>query len=1068
MALELTLLGYYYDNYLTPNYNNPALLGEEDKKRRDHRTPRIAIKQYSQSAFMYLYRSGNDQALLNCCGVDHVVFRELLDIFEPLFNSHTVDKKTGSIQKFKEYNEQNFMCRREFDATGCLALILFWLQTRGSAARAVAIAFGLTASPMYRWLKFRRKLLLSALQDHPAAKVCLPNEEETQQYIDAIAAKSINNKGQQDKATPTFTPSTSYSKQTIFVSTGITPYIGTCQLQVVHELLTTVPSDMTPPGTPKGNGGDSDDKEGQINLPTFDASMKQIIVSIFLVNEKKTVYYASHSSKEDYTSGHDSSMLCLNTNLHKNLPTQMETAAYKPPFLDLDLQKKELKWKNVKSYTYDAFISCTRTLEQLRYESWCRKSHNETLFTPLKNNSRFEHWLIGFKAKLEAHDIDTTAFLDKSWPPVALQGFKRDLFVKQCAFFWVLMLEVFKNNLSSSCVHSHSNKRDGCQAYFDFVSLHSKSKAKVYDTLTQLQTLLNLNIHHWKESNLQPPTRPLEYYTVKSALCQACSVSFQLSEQFAKITDPPDSNDVGTYIQAEAEATHQLKISLLLEATLLDSQALLLAPKSTVRAHLHNFSTEESDTLVHNQKDYSLPIKFEGDFQDYAVFKAGRTPNPTTRFPGVIWKTLSRQGMKGWLNIPADDKKKLAACLRSELLPERQHDPNNTKPISRKAYTHNHSVTFFDNELAPKIDDSTGPSVDLHSAVENNRCGLFHASLGVYKSQTSSTKDQRPLKSSVSPAHPARFLAENPDVLYKKDGKTYVPVGKSSMLVNFHKWYQPEGDISPENDGNISVYTYCTNKTSVSEPGFAMVNQGANECIIGNDACLISKDTPPRYVNGTDINNHQQPMNYPKHHTVSHNYLLTADELYSRTEDECKKQATYHATETKETQLQTSQQSRAQHSTQNAIGKFAGLDLSVRHERHRIDQVIDHKTPISQHKPMKMLTDLEREDFESTLPADSIKWTPYASSDDMLVEDKLENCLLDVTLSVDVYTVHGLQFFIRLVAHPVLNQLSYLRWEAESIANIFGILWIDETDCVAYQQAYQKATEIQATDNTPI
>eukprot|EP00536_Pseudo-nitzschia_multiseries_P003891 jgi/Psemu1/8794/gm1.8794_g len=176
MALELLeALGDYYedDNYLTPDYNNP-LLGEEDKKRRDRRTPRIAIKRYTQSAFMFLYRSGNDQALLNCCGVDHVVFRELLDLFEPVYNSYTVDKNTGSIRNLKK-GKHDVVRRREFDATG--------------SARAVAIAFGITASPMYRWLKFGQKLLLSALQDHPSAKVCLPNEEEIQQYIDAIATK---------------------------------------------------------------------------------------------------------------------------------------------------------------------------------------------------------------------------------------------------------------------------------------------------------------------------------------------------------------------------------------------------------------------------------------------------------------------------------------------------------------------------------------------------------------------------------------------------------------------------------------------------------------------------------------------------------------------------------------------------------------------------------------------------------------------------------------------------------------------------------------------------------------
>eukprot|EP00536_Pseudo-nitzschia_multiseries_P009979 jgi/Psemu1/24666/gm1.24666_g len=118
MALELlALIGEYYeDNYLTPDYNNP-LLGEEDKRRRDRRTPRIAIKRYTQSPFIYLYQSGNDQALLNCCGVDHVVFRELLDLFEPLYNLYTIDKNTGVIRQKKICATTN-----QFDATGCLGL----------------------------------------------------------------------------------------------------------------------------------------------------------------------------------------------------------------------------------------------------------------------------------------------------------------------------------------------------------------------------------------------------------------------------------------------------------------------------------------------------------------------------------------------------------------------------------------------------------------------------------------------------------------------------------------------------------------------------------------------------------------------------------------------------------------------------------------------------------------------------------------------------------------------------------------------------------------------------------
>eukprot|EP00536_Pseudo-nitzschia_multiseries_P017289 jgi/Psemu1/50194/gm1.50194_g len=41
------------------------------------------------------------------------------------------------------------------------------------------------------------------------------------------------------------------------------------------------------------------------------------------------------------------------------------------------------------------------------------------------------------------------------------------------------MLEVFKRDLSTSCVHNHSLTCNGRQAYFDFVNLHdSESKAK--------------------------------------------------------------------------------------------------------------------------------------------------------------------------------------------------------------------------------------------------------------------------------------------------------------------------------------------------------------------------------------------------------------------------------------------------------------------------------------------------------------------------------------------------------------------------------------------------------------
>eukprot|EP00536_Pseudo-nitzschia_multiseries_P018394 jgi/Psemu1/55409/gm1.55409_g len=380
-----------------------------------------------------------------------------------------------------------------------------------------------------------------------------------------------------------------------------------------------------------GGGNSTGDAEAAAvnQFPSFDIDMKLILISLFHVTREANnnlclalkegglcewtafldaLIEPNFAREITYTEGG------LPTHLHRSIQRIIEALAE----FSIELQEDKKDWKDVKSYPYEEFRkfrlerairmqtesalnppppppgSNKKTPQQVKYKSWCQKARDEKSFTPLTNDSRFEHWLVGFKAKLEAYDIDTETFLDETWPPAALQGYTRDLFVKQCAFFWVLMLQVFKSDLFASCVHSHSTTRNGRQAYFDFVNLHSESKAKVYDNSTQLQALLKLNLSNWKESKvkfithwfdelnhlnkLRPPNKPLEYHTAKSALCQACYSSFQLSEQFAKVKDPGGTNSTVTDAVAEAAAIHKLKITLLLEATRLDSQSAMSAP----------------------------------------------------------------------------------------------------------------------------------------------------------------------------------------------------------------------------------------------------------------------------------------------------------------------------------------------------------------------------------------------------------------------------------------------------------------------------------------------------------
>mmetsp|Transcript_15572 Transcript_15572/g.23047 ORF Transcript_15572/g.23047 Transcript_15572/m.23047 type:complete len:284 (-) Transcript_15572:82-933(-) len=100
------------------------------------------------------------------------------------------DEKTGCIWRIVVTKYGTVTGRkRDLDATGGLGLVLYWYRTKGSVARATAMAFGLTSTPMYKWLKFSRQVLLFALQKHPLGKVIPPTQSEVDSYIKAIGAE---------------------------------------------------------------------------------------------------------------------------------------------------------------------------------------------------------------------------------------------------------------------------------------------------------------------------------------------------------------------------------------------------------------------------------------------------------------------------------------------------------------------------------------------------------------------------------------------------------------------------------------------------------------------------------------------------------------------------------------------------------------------------------------------------------------------------------------------------------------------------------------------------------------
>ena len=90
-------------NLLLGSYFFLFIAGEltlEERRERDRRTPRVALRRHRHSSFRYLFDSGDNQALLNCCGTTHEVFQELLALFKPYFDRLTFDDD-GRVRKVK-------------------------------------------------------------------------------------------------------------------------------------------------------------------------------------------------------------------------------------------------------------------------------------------------------------------------------------------------------------------------------------------------------------------------------------------------------------------------------------------------------------------------------------------------------------------------------------------------------------------------------------------------------------------------------------------------------------------------------------------------------------------------------------------------------------------------------------------------------------------------------------------------------------------------------------------------------------------------------------------------------
>ena len=140
----------------------------EQRRRRDRRIPRIALQDPSASAWVKVYCSGSDSAMITLTNLDYPSFNYLAVKFEELYNLYTPYSMNGRIKLKRQ--RARFRRPRSLDSRACLGLVLCFNRTRGSL-HALSLLFGITSSVLSLYLKFGRRLLLKILKSEPGAKV---------------------------------------------------------------------------------------------------------------------------------------------------------------------------------------------------------------------------------------------------------------------------------------------------------------------------------------------------------------------------------------------------------------------------------------------------------------------------------------------------------------------------------------------------------------------------------------------------------------------------------------------------------------------------------------------------------------------------------------------------------------------------------------------------------------------------------------------------------------------------------------------------------------------------------
>jgi hypothetical protein len=155
------------------------------QRARSSKIRRGALHHPEQSAWMTLFNSGFDDALITTTGFDHRSFENLHRLFEPYYKIYSpYNRDDCTIRKVIPKKGR----KRLLDSRAALALALVWTRTRG-ANFILQMLFGITNSPLSLWLRFSRRIITKVLLRQQQAKVVLPTKAEIDEYSATIQSQ---------------------------------------------------------------------------------------------------------------------------------------------------------------------------------------------------------------------------------------------------------------------------------------------------------------------------------------------------------------------------------------------------------------------------------------------------------------------------------------------------------------------------------------------------------------------------------------------------------------------------------------------------------------------------------------------------------------------------------------------------------------------------------------------------------------------------------------------------------------------------------------------------------------